>query len=225
MTKLSEAFRRRFAPLSLMISDSINNYAWEFAEIAEKALSSILLVNVSPMKIHRKLRASAISPIKDRFLVSGLDKLPSNPIQSLPTYIDMSDIAQFGDDLLNTRLYQWLKASAAAGRPVEGRGRVFDSEEEIKAYCQTYLELFKSMQQHGYCYTGDDDICLGIAADGEVIHMRRGTHRMATAQILRLSSISARVTHIDPVWAKRFIRSHRLSGRDILDAAIKTAMS
>ncbi|MDY0874286.1 hypothetical protein [Dongia rigui] len=177
------------------------------------------------MKIRRKLSAKAVRPIKDRFLIDGLGTLPSDPINDLYTYMDMSDIARFGDEFTKTRLYQWLKASWVAGRPVEGRGRVFNSEAEIVAYCRDYLDLYTSMKRDGYRYSGDDDICLGIAADGEVVHVRRGTHRMAAAQILELPSVSARITHVDKAWARRFVKNGRSNGRDILGEAIKAATS
>ncbi|MBI2253835.1 MAG: hypothetical protein HYU58_04380 [Proteobacteria bacterium] len=213
------------ASLSLRVWPSIDNKAWELAQVADKALGSALQVRVAPMKVRRKLAAEAVGPIKGRFLVTGLGELPAAPIDGLYTYMDMSDIARFGQDFPKTRLYQWLKASWVAGRPVEGRGRIFNSETEIAEYCQVYLDLYNSMKRDGYRYSGDDDICLGIAADGEIIHVRRGTHRMATAQILELPSVSARITHVDRAWAKRFVGNGRNRAPTVLAEAIKAATS
>ena len=225
MGKLRERIRRELSPLSISIWPSINNSAWQFTEIAEAVLGPILQVLVSPLQIRRKLAAEAVASIKGRFLVTELGNLPSEAIKNLYTYADMADIARFGDDFQKIRLYQWLKASAAAGRPVKGRGRVFDSDAEIDAYCRTYLDLFRSMERHGYRYSGDDDICIGIAADGEIVHVRRGTHRVAAAQILELPSVSAKITHIDHSWAKRFDEGGKSRARDVLVTAIKAATS
>ncbi len=225
MGKFRERIRRGLSSFSIGIWPSINNSAWQLTEIAESALGPILQVVVSPMQIRRKLAAEAVASIKGRFLVTGLGNLPSQAIENLYTYADMADIARFGDDFQKTRLYQWLKASAAAGRPVEGRGRVFDSDAEVDAYCRTYLDLFRSMERHGYRYSGDDEICIGIAADGEIVHVRRGTHRLAAAQILELPSVSARITHIDRTWAKRFDEGGKSRARDVLATAIKAATS
>jgi hypothetical protein len=216
---------RSLAPLSLRVWPSIDNPAWKWAEVADSALCDHVRVTVSPMRVKRKLAAKSVAPIKDRFLVDGLGRLPSDPIDSLYTYLDMSDIARFGEDFPKTRLYQWLKASWMAGRPVEGRGRVFASEAEIADYCRVYLDLFTSLKRDGYRYSGDDEICLGIAEDGEIVHMRRGTHRMAAAQILELPSVSARITHVDRAWAERFKINGRTNGRDVLTQAIKAATS
>ena len=102
---------------------------------------------------------------------------------------------------------------------------MFNSEPEIEAYCRVYLDLYTSMKRDGYRYSGDDEICLGIAADGEIVHMRRGTHRMAAAQILELPSLSARITHVDRAWAQRFTNNGRGNGREVLTQAIKAATS
>lgn len=225
MGNWGEGIRRGLAPISLRVWPSIENPAWQSAKASESALGDLPRVSVSPMRIKRKLSAKAVSPLKDRFIVTELGTLPSEPIESLYTYLDMSDIARFGEDFPKTRLYQWLKASWMAGRPVEGRGRVFNSEAEIADYCRVYLDLYNSMKRDGYRYSGDDEICLGIAADGEIVHMRRGTHRMAAAQILELPSVSARITHVDRAWAGRFTKNGRGNGREVLAQAIKAATS
>jgi hypothetical protein len=225
MGNWGEGVWRRLAPLSLKVSPSIDNAAWSFAEVAERNLGDVLNVRVAPSKIGRKLAAKAVAPIKDRFLIDGLGDLPSEPIRSLYTYLDMSDIAAFSGDLEKTRLYQWLKASWVAGRPVHARGRIFNSDAEITAYCTVYLDLYRSMKRDGYRYSGDDDICLGITASGEIVHVRRGTHRMAAAQILELPSVSARITHVDRAWAKQFVKTSRANARDVLGDAIKAATS
>lgn len=225
MGKLGEGIRRAIAPLSLKIWPALENPAWNLAAVAERELGALLQVTVDPRRVRRKLTAKAVAPLKDCFLVEGLGFLPSEPLKDLYTFMDMADIAQFGDDLPRTRLYQWLRASWQAGRPVEGRGRVFDSEAAIDVYCRTYLDLYRSMQRDGYRYSGDDDICLGLAADGEIIHVRRGTHRMAAAQILELPSVSARITHVDKSFARSAIGSGGKDVRVALGKAIKAATS
>lgn len=216
---------RAVAPVSVKIWPSLQNPVWRNAKAAEAILGQALLVSVDPKRIQRKLTAKAVLPIKDRFLVTGLGKLPSETIQDLYTYMDMLDIAAHGENFAATRLYQWLRASWLAGRPVTGRGTLFNGDASIEAYCRTYFDLYRSMQRNGYRYAGDDDICLGLGADGEIVHIRRGTHRMAAAQILELPSVSARITHIDQSFAEAATRT---DGRDVVGAlgrAIQAAMS
>lgn len=202
MATWGEGIGQALAPITIKFWSRLGNPAWTYRTGAAAALGAALRVSVDPKRVLRKLTAQAVVPIKDRFLVPALGRLPSEPIESLYTYMDMADIARCGDDLPATRLYKWLQASKAAGRPVAGRGLVFDSDSSIDAYCRVYLDLYRSMQRDGYRYSGDDEICLGIGGDGQIVHVRRGTHRMAAAQILELPSVSARITHIDLAFAQ-----------------------
>lgn len=203
MGNWGEGIGRTLAPIAIKLWSGVENPAWRYADGAVPALGSALHVSVDPKRIRRKLAAEAVAPIKDSFLVPGLGLLPSEAIADLYTYMDMADIARFGDDLQATRLYKWLQASRQAGRPVRGRGLVYDSDAGIEAYCRVYLDLYRSMQRDGYRYSGEDEICLGLGEDGEILHIRRGTHRMAAAQILELPRVSARITHVDLAFARR----------------------
>ena len=79
----------------------------------------------------------------------------------MPTYRDVEDFAAHGDDYRATRLYRWLKQSADEGMPVNARGIVCDTEQRMLDYYFTYLDLFRSLQQRGYAYRGEDEICFG----------------------------------------------------------------
>lgn len=210
---------------SLGLWPSLRNPAWRDSAAAQAALHADLAVTIRPTRVRRKLDAAAMAPIKARFLVDGLGNLPTQDIDSLYTYLDMADVATHGDDLAATRLYRWLMASWEAGRPVQGRGQVFDSSDKIFSYCRSNLDLFRSMKRNGYSYSGPDEICFGIAADGEILHMRRGTHRMAAAQILELPSVSGRITHLDRSFAARAVIQGKERGSGsvagILGAAIQ----
>jgi hypothetical protein len=226
MAMWGEGVGRVLAPITIKFWASLDNPAWNYRTAAERVLGGALRVSVDPRRVRRKLVAKAVAPLKDRFLVDGLGAaLPSEPIEDLYTFMDMSDIARHGDNLPATRLYQWLMASWQAGRPVEGRGRTFNSESRIDAYCRTYLDLYRSMERDGYRYSGDDEICFGLGADGEIIHIRRGTHRMAAAQILELPSVSARITHIDRAFAKSAVKAAGGDAPGALQRAIKSATS
>ena len=225
MGSWGEGIGRAIAPITIRFWRSLDNPAWNQAAIAEEVLGASLGVTIDPSRVRRKLVAKSVAPIKDRFLVDGLGAMPSEAIEDLYTFMDMSDIARFGDNLPATRLYQWLKASWLAGRPVEGRGQVFDSEERIAAYCRTYLDLYRSLERDGYRYSGDDEICLGLTGDGEIVHIRRGTHRMAAAKILKLPSVSARITHIDRAFARAAVSAGERDIPGAIGRAIRSATS
>ena len=190
-------------PAALRLWPSVDNPVWRDRRASARALGPSLAVRVAPRRIRRKVDPQAVVAIKEGFLIDGLSQLPTQDIRNHYTYLDMADVARHGEDMAATRLYRWLKASWEAGRPVSGRGQVFDSEERIAAYYRTYLDLHRSLQRDGYRYVGTDEICLGIGGDGEILHVRRGTHRLAAAQILELPSVSGRITHIDRAFAER----------------------
>jgi hypothetical protein len=73
-------------------------------------------------------------------------------------------------------------------------------------YYFAYLDLFRSLQQRGYAYRGEDEICFGVTAEGGIVHMRRGTHRLASAHFLKLPFVTGLVTHADPAWVDQAMR-------------------
>lgn len=190
-------------PWCLKLWPSLRNPAWRHARAAEGVLGPDLTVCFRPAAVRCKLDPMAMQPLKQGFLVDGLDEMPAEEIPSHYTYFDMLDVSRHGDNFTQTRLYRWMKAGIEAGRPVRGRRHVFDSDARIQELCQSNLDLLRSLQRNGYNYAGPDEICLGILADGSLLHMRRGTHRMAAAHILELPSVTGRVTHIDRRFAER----------------------
>jgi hypothetical protein len=157
-------------------------------------------IAINPRAVLGKVPAARMDDIKHRFLVSRLANSGLTGMLDLHTYRDVEDFAQFGDDYAASRLFQWLQRSAAAGQPVNARGIVCDTEAKMLDYYRTYLELFRSLRRDGYRYSGPDEICFGIAADGSIVHMRRGTHRLVSAHFLGLPLVTGYVTHADPDW-------------------------
>jgi hypothetical protein len=200
MADLMEDFRRRMAPVSLRLWPDLGNPAWNSAA-AVRLFDDRLTVSVDPRRVTRKIAAEAAAGLRRRFLVDGLDALPTTPVSALYTHRDMEDIARYGADWRSTRLGQWLLSCLAAGRPPLVRGAIITTEAEIEAYYRGYLTMFESMRDHGYRYEGDDHMCFGIGAGGDVLLVRRGTHRLAAAHILGLTQVTGRVTQLDRAFA------------------------
>ena len=190
----------RLVRAALTLAPGAWNPAWRYGDLVRASLGSAARISVDPRKVRGKVGARIMAGLKRRFLVPRLAACEVRPIAELPTYRDIEDFAAHGDDYKSTRLYRWLKQSAEEGTPANARGVVCDTEERILNFYFTYLDLFRSLQQRGYAYRGDDEICLGVTADGGIVHMRRGTHRLATAHFLGLSAVTGIVTHVDPAW-------------------------
>jgi len=213
--------RRRLAPVSLGIWPSLANPAWRSSG-AMGLFGDRLRVSIDPARVTRKLGAGLLSGLKGSFLVDRLESFPTEAVTGLYTYRDMEDIARHGADWRATRLGQWLKAAIDAGRPPLVRGALVTNDAEIEAYYRVYLAMFESMRATGYGYEGNDDMCFGIGAKGDVILIRRGTHRLAAAQILSVLKVEGRITHIDRTFAERAVRDFP---RDRVPEAIVSALS
>jgi hypothetical protein len=221
MAQFAAQIRRRLAPVSLAVWPSLTNPAWRSSG-AKRVFGDRLRISVNPARIARKVTSAQASKIKGAFLVDGLDALPAEAVTALYTYRDMEDIARHGADWRATRIGQWLKAAIASGRPPLVRGARVTNDAEIEAYYKVYLTMFESMRATGYHYEGDDHMCFGIGAKGDVILMRRGTHRLAAAQILSVPKVEGRITHVDRAFAERAVRDFP---RERIPEAIVSALS
>jgi hypothetical protein len=198
--------RRRLIRAALSLAPGSWNPAWRYGDAIRAELGPAARIAVDPRQVLGKLGMRTVNGFKRRFLVPRLGTLQFRPIAELPTYRDVEDFAAHGDDYRATRLYRWLKQSADEGRPVNARGTVCDTEQRMLDYYFTYLDLFRSLQQRGYAYRGEDEICFGVTAEGGIVHMRRGTHRLASAHFLNLPFVTGVVTHADPAWVDRAVR-------------------
>lgn len=199
---------RRLVRAALSLAPGTWNPAWRYGPAIRAELGPDASISVDPRQVLGKIGMRTMNGLKRRFLVSGLGAYKFRPIAELATYRDVEDFAAHGDDYRATRLYRGLKQAADEGRPVVARGVVCDTEQRMLDYYVTYLELFRSLQQRGYAYRGGDEICFGVTADGRIVHMRRGTHRLASAHFLKLPFVTGRVTHVDPAWVNQAVLRH-----------------
>ena len=202
MSIIGEIYRRQLAPVLIRIWPSTANPAWRLSA-ARKAFGDALKVRIAPSCVMRKLDSTAMRQVKGAFLVEKLGDLPMHRVDGLYTYQDMVEIVRHRADFRATRVYHWFRASIDAHRPVLARGVIVDSDEKIESYYRMYLSMLQSMEAKGYDYAGADDMCFGVTAGGEFVLVRRGTHRLATAQILGLPTVTGVVTHVDIEFAEK----------------------
>lgn len=207
MRRFGELYRRQMAPVLIRLWPSIDNPAWR-SSAAAKIMADDLRVSLSPERVAKKFKPASVQRLRRTFLTDNLGDLPTDRLDSLYTYRDVAEIALHRADYRATRLYGWFRASIDAGRPVFARGVVVDSDEKIERYYRMYLDMLLSLEANGYEYAGDDEMCFGITASREFVLVRRGTHRLAAAQILGLSAVSGIVTHVDRAFAEACLRKH-----------------
>lgn len=198
--------KRRLIRAALSLAPGTWNPAWRYGDSIRAELGPGARIAIDPRQVVGKIGLRTMNGLKRRFLVPQLGSRQARPIAELSTYRDVEDFAAHGDDYRATRLYRWLKQSADEGKPINARGVVCDTEPRMLDYYFTYLNLFRSLQQRGYAYSGRDEICFGITAEGGIVHMRRGTHRLASAHFLKLPYVTGRITHADPAWVDQALR-------------------
>jgi hypothetical protein len=197
------SIRPRLIRAAFSVAPGSWNPAWRYGDLVRAELGTAARIAIDPRQVLGKIGIRTMMGLRRRFLVARLASCELRPIAELPTYRDVEDYAAHGEDYRSTRLYRWLKQSAEEGMPVNARGIVCDTEQRMLDYYFTYLDLFRSLQQRGYAYRGEDEICFGVTADGGIVHMRRGTHRLASAHFLGLPFVTGMVTHVDPAWLDR----------------------
>ncbi len=206
---------------ALSLAPGTWNPAWRCGDAIRASVGEQARIAIDPRKVEGKISARAMVGLKPRFLVPNLAGRDVRGIPDLHTYRDIEDFAAHGDDYRATRLFRWLKQAADEGRPINARGVVCDTEERMLDYYRTYLELFRSLQRQGYRYRGEDEICFGATASGGIVHMRRGTHRLAAAHFLRLPFVTGYVTHADPVWVQRCCARERGGPLDAIAVSLR----
>jgi len=81
------------------------------------------------------------------------------------------------------------------------------SEVEIDAYFDRLVKLYQSIERSGYrrsaSVAADGEITLRIGRNGQLIKCGQGTHRLAIALVLGLSSVPVVIDAVHPLWVLR----------------------
>lgn len=113
-----------------------------------------------------------------------------------------------GEDYRNTPRYQNMLRQLEA----EGHTRFprCESQAEIDAYYEGVFELADSMRSQGYRPSEETgakgDIDVRIDRFGRLLKCGQGTHRLALARILKLSSVLVRIDLVHTQWLATCIR-------------------
>ena len=100
----------------------------------------------------------------------------------------------------DTAIYQALLGAALAGDPQRRQGRMLYAREDIDAYFERFVRLFRSIQSHGVLphatldaaglrFNQDRGLGVAVDADGRLHRLQGGNHRWAIARVLGLSEV------------------------------------
>lgn len=177
-------------------------------------LGRALEISVAPGSIRRKLPRGRPAGWPARFLFAdGWDREASRePI--MRACEAMADLLEHRDELPRSLVYRDMMQRIAAGRPLVKAGVAIADAAEARRHCEDYLRTGLSMQAQGYrAELAPDAIEVAVARDGEILHLRRGNHRLAFAQVLGLASVVVRVRFMHREFAAA--RLARQGGRPL----------
>lgn len=210
MRRLSPVLQRMGAPFlaaSLDIGSCLVT-PWNAGSVIGDAVN----LTVPPAQLVAKLPRSAVDREPARFVfaddwaAAALARPHEQAVQS------MRDLLAHAADIENSEIHRRLSAQLAAGRPWAKAGTVFDSAEKIRAYCEDCIATGRSIERQGYRRDlPNDPVEVIVAADGSLVHLRRGNHRVAFARLFALPLLPVEVRHVHRDFVTSCLQRHRRS--------------
>lgn len=171
---------------------------------ARRIFGSALAISVAPNRIDSKLPHRARGSRSRRFLTPLAEMGARLPLAETDTGRAMRDLWIHREDPRRSEIHRYLSAGAASGRPSRKGDVTLDTAAKIDRYCGDYIAMVEDMRLNGYRpELAADNILVAIAADGALVHLRHGNHRLVLSQIAGLPHIPVDVRHIDPAYLAR----------------------
>ncbi len=144
-------------------------------------------------------------------------------IDESPIHLEMCELVAGPSDYRRTQTYRNLMLGIEVGKPAYRHGVLMSSTERIDAYIIYCRDLIKSARKRGIVRhtvlgrfhrlrlkhrrlrsiavdAGERDVGVAITADGTIIRLLGGKHRMAIAQALKLPRIPVEVRLVHAAW-------------------------
>ncbi|TVR94318.1 MAG: hypothetical protein EA428_00490 [Spirochaetaceae bacterium] len=139
------------------------------------------------------------------------------------TYTKMLDLYQHRDNFRESKLYQHALEVLQEQGSFNHKSHVAHTVEELdELFEKVYMELIRSMEQHGYIRERSADLCrVMISRDGKLMKTQRGKHRFSTAHIVGAPVVPVLVFRIHRKWLKQVDGGFRGRKLDNLRAALR----
>ncbi|MBL8709262.1 MAG: hypothetical protein JNL25_08720 [Rhodospirillaceae bacterium] len=179
-------------------------------------------LTVPPAQLVAKLPRSAVDREPARFVFAGDWAAAAQTRPHEQAVQSMRDLLDHGADIENSEVHRRLSAQLAAGRPWAKAGTLFDSAEKIRAYCEDCIATGRSIERLGYrSDLPNDAIEVIVTADGSLVHLRRGNHRVAFARLFAVPLVPVEVRHVHRDFVMSCLRRHRQSWLTSLRAGLR----
>lgn len=165
-----------------------------------------LLVEIDPAWMTRVMKAWLTDGRRqlhtlDAFLSGARWRGLALPLGSTEVTRQMQELFANGMDHTRTATYAKMLASLREGKPASRRRQILDSEAAIERYFADVRALVDSIRAHGLlshragsaAFDVDRDIGVALDADGDIVKLPGGQHRVAIAAVLGIPRIPVEV--------------------------------
>jgi hypothetical protein len=150
------------------------------------------------------------------FIIDGDWDKDSIPVKEDRNYKDIQDIIYFGENYSQSESFRLYLLELIENQPQKDHlGNRFNSRRSVEASFEFYLGLIDSMRENGYVKKEalddgkmDSDIGVAIGRLGELIHFRKGHHRLAIAKQIALERVAVEVQLVHSEWMKQEMRTN-----------------
>lgn len=219
---------------------------------AKAALVEHLTLQIDPARLTHRLHDwvsldedERPRHINDYFLCFADWSPALKPIAKSPVYIEAVQLLETGLDYKLTSAYQRYIKRLEKGVATARNRSPLDTVEKINLYFERFVNLFSSIQRHGFLPLedarhaaqplntasairswrtnyGESDLGIAIGASRELVALPGGQHRLAVALVLKLNSIPVQLRL---VHATRFSKDIKDDGSIDPITQIKNSIS
>jgi len=168
-----------------------------------------LLIEIDPASMTRVMRGwLADGPRQvhtlDAFLSAASWQRLALPLGSTEVTRQMQELFAAGMDHTRTQTYRNMLRALRQGKPASRRRQILDSEAAIESYFADVRGLVESIRTNGVVshrtgagtFVVDRDIGVALDADGDIVKLPGGQHRVAIASALGIPRIPVEVRMI-----------------------------
>ncbi|MFN0193857.1 MAG: hypothetical protein ACKVP5_18100 [Aestuariivirga sp.] len=197
------------------------------------------------LQLDRKVKLGDRDIVLTQWFLGSGDWHPwLRPIVTTPVYREVETLLRAGKHFRTTAMFQKLKLHMEMGRPPVRNEIPLDTLEKLEAYAESVLRLAASIGELGVLKRGEasiedmtsnsglarplwveameSEIGAAILADGTIVRLGPGHHRIAAAMFARISTVPVEIRLVHTDWLKRRIAESGLAPWPALIEGIRT---
>ncbi len=213
------------------IKKRLKNY---FKDPLYTDLRDLLRVEVNPREIVNYGVSLESSPLikKNVFLPQAIKSIVNSkkpfiipkdctpklyPYTNFKTFRFINDIWRNNLNYSETDAYKAMMEDINNGSVIKRKEKTIKSITDLNSYFIGYVNLLKSMKEHGYNKNlVQDDIKIWIGTNGELIKDGSGgRHRLAAAQVTGIKLIPVKINRVHQLWFESNLSSNKITSENL----------